>query len=132
MKLNKQLSRRRFLAMTGQGIGYSALAAAVTAVSPTYPDLSGAARLAAETPRQIANAHTFFNVANTLIFIWFTGVIARFVERLIPDRPLEDEGVIVRPLTPFGMQDAVRITVGTKEETDTLIASLRTLQASAV
>jgi len=69
----------------------------VTAISPTYPDLGGTARLAAETPRQIANAHTFFNVANTLIFIWFTTQIARFVEWLIPDKPLAEEAVIVRP-----------------------------------
>jgi len=68
----------------------------VTAISPSYPDLSGAARLAAETPRQIANAHTFFNVANTLIFIWFTTQIARLVEWLVPDKALEEEAIIVR------------------------------------
>jgi phosphate:Na+ symporter len=68
----------------------------VTGISPTYPDLSGADRLAAETPRQIANAHTFFNVANTLIFVWFTTQIARIVEWLVPDKPLEEEAIIVR------------------------------------
>ena len=64
--------------------------------SPTHPELSGVDRLAAETPRQIANAHTVFNVANTFIFIGFTTQIARLVERLIPDRPLEKEGLVVR------------------------------------
>ncbi len=68
----------------------------VTAISPSYPDLTGTARMAAETPRQIANAHTFFNVANTLIFIWFTTQIARLVEWLVPDKALEEEAVIVR------------------------------------
>jgi phosphate:Na+ symporter len=68
----------------------------VTGISPSYPDLDGTARLAAETPRQIANAHTFFNVANTLIFIWFTTQIARLVEWLVPDRALEEEAMIVR------------------------------------
>ena len=68
----------------------------VTAISPVYPDLTGAERLAAETPRQIANAHTFFNVANGMIFIWFTTQIARFVEWLVPDKPLEEEALIVR------------------------------------
>ncbi len=72
------------------------IAALVTSISPAYPDLTGTARLAAETPRQIANAHTFFNVANTLIFIWFTTQIARFVEWLIPDKALEEEAIIVR------------------------------------
>ena len=42
-------------------------------------------------PAQIANAHTIFNVANTLIFIWFTGQLARLVERVVPDKPLEEE-----------------------------------------
>ncbi|MBP8787826.1 MAG: PhoU domain-containing protein [Candidatus Dechloromonas phosphoritropha] len=68
----------------------------VTAISPTYPDLTGIELLAAETPRQIANAHTFFNIANGCIFIWFTTYIARIAEWLVPDKPLEDEAVIVR------------------------------------
>ena len=73
------------------------LADMVTVISPSHPELAGTARLAAETPRQIANAHTMFNVSNTLLFIWFTGPIARLVERLVPDRTLEEEGLIIRP-----------------------------------
>ncbi len=72
------------------------IASLVTAISPSYPELSGVDRLAAETPRQIANAHTFFNVANALIFIWFTAYLARLAEWLIPDKPLEEEGIITR------------------------------------
>ena len=53
-----------------------------------------AARLAAEAPRQIANAHTIFNIANTVIFIGFTTLIARLVEWLVPDRPLDEEAAI--------------------------------------
>jgi phosphate:Na+ symporter len=71
------------------------LAAFVTAISPANAELSGAQRVAADTPREIANAHTIFNVANTLIFIWFTTPIARLVEWLIPDRPL-DEAEFIR------------------------------------
>jgi phosphate:Na+ symporter len=56
----------------------------------------GAARLAAETPRQIANAHTLFNVANTILFIGFTTQFARIAEWLVPDRPLTEEGLVVR------------------------------------
>ena len=70
------------------------LAGLVTSLSPAYPALSGTQRLAAEAPRQIANAHTIFNIANTFIFIWFTTLIARFVEWLVPDRPLEEETII--------------------------------------
>jgi phosphate:Na+ symporter len=63
------------------------VAAIVRAISPTAHGLSGIERLAAETPRQVANAHTLFNVGNTLIFIWFTGAFAALVTRLVPPRP---------------------------------------------
>jgi len=59
------------------------------AFSPAYEALAGVERLAAETPRQIANANSIFNVANTLILIWFTGPIARLAMKLVPDRPVE-------------------------------------------
>jgi phosphate:Na+ symporter len=49
------------------------LADIVTTMSPSYPDLSGTERLAAETPRQIA----------------------RLVEWLVPDKPLDEEGLII-------------------------------------
>lgn len=62
------------------------LAAVVRSISPSAPHLTGTARLAAEAPRQIANAHTIFNVANTFIFIWFTKPLANLMHRLIPDR----------------------------------------------
>lgn len=62
------------------------LAEFVRRISPAHAELSGAARLAAETPRQIANAHTAFNVANTLLFLPFTGLFAALVRRLVPDR----------------------------------------------
>ena len=70
------------------------LATFVTFLSPSHDELSGVHRLAAEAPRQIANAHTIFNVANTFIFIWFTTLIARLVEWLVPDRPLDEAGII--------------------------------------
>lgn len=37
------------------------------------------------------------------------------------------EGVIVRPMTPFGMETALRITVGTPEENRRLVRALRTV-----
>jgi len=42
---------------------------------------------AAETPRQVANANTMFNVANTLLLIGFAGPIAGLAVRLAPERP---------------------------------------------
>ncbi len=44
--------------------------------------------------RQIANAHTFFNVINAVVVIWFVPQLARLVTHLVPDRP--DEDVVVQ------------------------------------
>ncbi|MEJ2456298.1 MAG: Na/Pi cotransporter family protein [Candidatus Thiodiazotropha sp.] len=66
------------------------LAEFVIMLSPTSSTLPEAERLAADAPRQIANAHTIFNLANTFIFIGFTGSLARLVELLVPDKPLEE------------------------------------------
>lgn len=66
-------------------------------LSPSFDDLSGAARLSAETPRQIANAHTLFNVGNAFVFIWFTGPLARLSRWLVPDKK-EPPGHGIEPL----------------------------------
>lgn len=70
------------------------LAAYVVSISPVAEGLTGLEKLGAETPRQIANAHTIFNIANTVIFIGFAGLLARAVEYLVPERPPDDERAI--------------------------------------
>jgi phosphate:Na+ symporter len=66
----------------------------VRLVSPSHPDLAGMARLAAETLRQVANAHTIFSVASSLVLIWFTQPMAWLARLLSPGRarPAEDPG----------------------------------------
>jgi phosphate:Na+ symporter len=96
------------------------LAQLVSWVSPAHPELTGTSRIAAEVPRQIANAHTTFNVANTLLFIGFTGPFARLVEWLLPDRPAAEREVPVEPRfldeelirTPSLALQCVRLEVG--------------------
>lgn len=63
-------------------------------MSPSSPELSGMDQLAADIPRQIANAHTLFNVGNTAIFIWFTGVFAWIVTRLVPEKKPTGPGAV--------------------------------------
>ena len=72
------------------------LADFIVAISPSSPELSGKAQMAADVPRQIANAHTVFNVANTLLFIGFTTFFARLAEKLVPERPVEEK-IIIEP-----------------------------------
>jgi phosphate:Na+ symporter len=69
----------------------SQLARLVTWISPVADDLSGTLKMAAESPRQIANAHTIFNVVNTVLFLPFSSQFARIVEKLVADRPIEGE-----------------------------------------
>lgn len=70
------------------------LADIAAAISPVAEGLQGTQKLAAETPRQIANANTLFNVINTLIFLPFTVPLARLVERLVPDRPAKPGEIV--------------------------------------
>lgn len=95
------------------------LAEFVTWLSPVSPELGGAARLAAETPRQIANAHTVFNIANTVLLIWFTTPLGWLVQRIVPDR-VDGEVDIAKPKyldpillqTPALAMDIVRMELG--------------------
>ena len=66
------------------------------AISPEASGLEGGAKLAAEVPRQIANANTLFNVVNTLLFIGFTTWFARLAVRLVPEREVAS-GVTIQP-----------------------------------
>ncbi len=48
--------------------------------------LTGQDLLADEVPRQVANAHTLINGTAAFLFLPFTGVLARVVTRLVPDK----------------------------------------------
>ncbi len=65
------------------------IAALATAISPGAEHLQGRARLAAESPRQIANAYTIAKTGMLLLFLPFTRQLAALVERLVPPRPGE-------------------------------------------
>ena len=87
-------------------------------ISPSASELSGVDRLAAEIPRQIANAHTLFNVGNTLILIWFTGAFVYIVTRLVPEKrpsgPSEIEPRFLNKVllaTPVLAMDAARMEI---------------------
>ena len=74
------------------------LAELVRDISPAAATgLAGMDKLAAETPRQIANAHTIFNVGIATVFLPFASLFARLVEWMVPDRSLDAEEALVRP-----------------------------------
>ena len=66
----------------------------IRSISPAHEELSGFERLAAETPRQIANAHTVFNVGIAFLFLPLAALFARFCEWVVPDRPYVEPDVI--------------------------------------
>ncbi len=63
-------------------------------LSPVYEYLEGTERMAAEVPRQIANAATIWAIANALIFLPFSGMFARLSSRIIPERAVAAKAII--------------------------------------
>ncbi|MGN7612875.1 Na/Pi cotransporter family protein [Magnetococcales bacterium HHB-1] len=60
-------------------------------ISPVAEEgLIGHAALAAEVPRQVANAHTLFNIGIALLFLPVVGWFARFCIWLLPDSAVQD------------------------------------------
>lgn len=55
----------------------------------------GITELSGASPRQIANAHTVFNVSLALAFLPFTGLFARYAHRILP----EEEETETTPVT---------------------------------
>ncbi len=53
-------------------------------------DTTDQAALAQYIPRQIANAHTVFNVSLTLLFLPFTNLFGKLIMRMLPDQPEEE------------------------------------------
>ena len=77
------------------------LADFVTWLSPVAdPSLTGQAKMAAEAPRQIANAHTVFNVANTILFLPLAGLFATIVNKLVPIKELTVEEKAIAKFKP--------------------------------
>ena len=63
----------------------------VVTISPSPAEgLSGLQAAASVLPRQVANAHTLFNVGIAVLFLPFVAQFARFVYWLVPDKPLPE------------------------------------------
>lgn len=63
-------------------------------LSPVAEGLTGMEKMAYEVPRQIANANTFFNIANVFIFIMFTPLFAKAATKLVPEKEEKKKAVI--------------------------------------
>ena len=96
------------------------IAEVVRAISPSSPELTGAARLAAEAPRQIANAHTLFNVLNAFVFIWFASLIERLAYRIVPVRRVRVSGGMPKFLDPMYLDQPALAIDRVKLETERL------------
>jgi phosphate:Na+ symporter len=67
----------------------------VVYISPSPAEgLTGLEAAASVLPRQVANAHTLFNVGIAVLFLPFIAYFARFVYWLVPDKPLPEVGEI--------------------------------------
>ncbi len=63
----------------------------VVSISPSAAEgLTGLEAIAAVLPRQVANAHTIFNIGIAVLFLPFISQFARLVFWLVPDKPLPE------------------------------------------
>jgi len=61
-------------------------------ISPNPAEgVTGIDAVASVLPRQVANAHTLFNVGIAVLFLPFISQFARLIYKLVPDRPIEEE-----------------------------------------
>ncbi|MBI1736370.1 MAG: Na/Pi cotransporter family protein [Candidatus Rokubacteria bacterium] len=80
------------------------------------PFTSLIAMTASDPARQIANAHTFFNIGISLLFLPFTPWAARTIEALVPDEPMGDNPFRPRYLDERALtQPALAIGQATRE-----------------
>lgn len=54
--------------------------------------------LGGDVQRQIANAHTFFNVTNVIIQVWFINVLVKIVTKLIPGEDKVSAALVLQHL----------------------------------
>jgi phosphate:Na+ symporter len=102
------------------------------AVSPSYPELAGAQRLAAETPRQLAMAHTLFNVSTAMVLVWFVGPLCRLIERIVPDRREPAEPEVAARLDDSLLAAPAAALEATREQTGELSALVVSMCRSGV
>ncbi|MDG2171048.1 MAG: Na/Pi cotransporter family protein [Opitutales bacterium] len=72
----------------------------VEVLSPGSSSMTGTERLAAEVPRQIANAHTIFNITNTVLLLPFSHLLAAMVRSLIRGKPPKPKATYAKFLDP--------------------------------
>ena len=87
-------------------------------------NLTGIAYLADVVPRQIANAHTVFNVVLTVLLLPFTNIAAKIIERILPDieekeisiykTKFLEESLITTPTLALNLAKAEIIRMATK------------------
>jgi phosphate:Na+ symporter len=66
------------------------LAELVRMISPRAEGLDGVEKLAVEVPRQVANAHTVFNLANAFLLVGLTRPMAMFIKLIVRKKKGDD------------------------------------------
>ncbi len=72
--------------------GFADIAAYISPKSALPAD--GPMALAESVPRQIANAHTLFNLMLACILIPVTGLVAKFIDLILPEKALPEEDMM--------------------------------------
>lgn len=103
-------------------------------ISPVSSAKAGSlAAMADDVPRQIANAHTIFNIMIAILFLPFVSLIASFVNKIVPRKKggdedelklvFIDENLISTPTLALNLakQESLRLAETVKKMTDEII-----------
>lgn len=63
---------------------FNVIGTAIFAIFLAGPTINVVTKMTANSARQLANAHTFFNIANTLMLLPFAGLLVKLAEKFVP------------------------------------------------
>lgn len=69
---------------------FNVIGTVVFAVFLAAPTIAAVTKMSTDAARQLANAHTFFNITNTVVLLPFAGLLVKLAEKFVPG-PIEKE-----------------------------------------
>lgn len=70
---------------------FNVIGTAVFAIFLAGPTISVVTKMSTDSARQLANAHTFFNITNTLLLLPFAGLLVKLAQRFVPGEIDQEE-----------------------------------------
>lgn len=88
-----------------------------TVLSLVFPFINFIETWTPFTAQQIALLHTTFNIVTTIMLLPFTGILEKFVHKIIPGKDKRELGFSLKYLNAAAYHDTIPTIVGIKQET---------------